>query len=268
MKIILPGCINVPKRLLLLTPTIISVIIFAVTHNKTVLTISFIYTALVAAAILFLIVFISTRYDRYLKNNFSNIDNKTVGWIRVVIYFFAAWYLVWGLIIKEDNRWLDSVYYLFLICIWIFIYRYSIRHVTISQDEELFSNHKEEENVKSIQINSKLAHSLESHMNQNLPWLNPSLTLQDLAIALNTNRTYLSEYFHKILGTTFYDYVNRFRLEYACEILLHEPDLSILQIGEKSGFNSISTFRRAFEKHIGCTPAKYRKQHPNYSYKS
>ncbi|WP_029906724.1 helix-turn-helix domain-containing protein [Prevotella sp. 10(H)] len=262
LKIIMPELINKRKIILLLTPTVIFVIIYTITHNSLMLTFSFIYTALVALVIFVLIVFISIRYDRFLKNNFSNIDNKTVGWVRVVIFVFASWYLIWSIIVKYDSRWLDSAYYVFLITIWIFIYKYSIRHVAVSQAEELFTSPKQEDTnlLQSETVNKKLGYNLEQYMNQGLPWLNPSLSLQDLAIVLNTNRTYLSEYFHKTLNTTFYDYINSFRLEYACKILLSQPDLSILQVGEMSGFNSLSTFRRAFQRQIGCTPAKYRRQ--------
>lgn len=266
LNIIMPKYVNIHRKFLMLSPTIIFAIIYAITYSRLMLTLSYIYTAIVAAVVFFLIVFISIRYDRYLKNNFSNIDNKTVGWVRVVIYIFAAWYLIWNLMVKQDNRWLDSAYYLFLIIIWIFIYKYSIKHVTIYQPEEVFPSQEQEEvgSLQTSSLSSKLGNTLEAYMDQSLPWLNPSLTLGDLAAALNTNRTYLSEHFHKTLGTTFYDYINGYRLKYACEILLSEPDLSVPQIGEKAGFKSLSTFRRAFKKHIGCTPAKYCKQKINY----
>ncbi len=262
LKIIVPDRISVQKILLLLTPTIAFVVIHAISNNKVMLTFSVSYTALVVAFILALIVFVSIRYDRLLKNNFSNIDNKSVGWVRIVICVFVAWYLVWGLIVKLDSRWLDSVYYLFLIIVWIFIYRYSIKHILVYCSRDLFETPQAEipEMLKSTPFNDKLGVDLELYMNKECPWLNPSLTLQNLAVALNTNRTYLSEYFNRTLNTTFYDYLNNLRINYACEILLSKPDLSIIQVAEKSGFNSLSTFRRSFEKQMGCTPATYRKQ--------
>lgn len=260
LKIIIPDSINPRRALLLLSPTITSMLIYFITYDKIFLTLSFIYTALVAVVVFIFIIFISLRYDRLLKNNFSNIDNKTVGWVRVVIYIFVVWYLFWMLKTKVDSRLLDSVYYLCQIFVWIFIYKHSIKHVMTFHTQELFETPQKEPAEVSKFINKKLDPNLEQYMDGERAWLNPSLTLQDLALALNTNRTYLSEYFNKTLDTTFYDYLNGYRIKYACEILLLEQNLSNIQVSEKSGFNSLSTFQRAFEKHVGCTPAKYRKQ--------
>lgn len=262
LKVVLPDWTNIQRALLLLSPTVLFVIIHAITHSDFLLTLSFIYTAIIAVGVFALITFISIRYDRYLKDNFSNIDNMSVRWVRVIIYVFVAWYLAWGLIINQDNRWLDSAYYLFLIVIWIFIYQYSIKHVSILETQELFEAPQVPEAAPRLSepVNDTFRVKLEIHMEQERPWMNPCLTLQELASSLNSNRTYLSEYFNKTLGTTFYDYLNNFRVQHACKLLQDEPNLSISHIGEKSGFNSLSTFRRAFEKQTGMTPARYRRK--------
>lgn len=262
MKIIIPDFVNSKKVFLLLLPTISFAIIYLIIQKNILLKISFVYTTLIAIALFILVVYSSIRYDHYLKNNFSNIEDRTVKWIRVVIFVFEFWYIAWCLVVEYDNRWLDSTYYLFMMVIWIFIYRYSVKHITSFQSSELFepSDYEYTKVPYSDSVSEKLNSMLVLYLEEERPWLNPSLTLKDLAMALNTNRTYLSEYFNKTLRTTFYDYLNNLRVKYACELLLSEPNLSILQIGEKSGFNSLSTFRRSFEKHMGCTPAKYRRQ--------
>lgn len=261
LKIIIPDYIDVRKTLLLVTPTVIFAFLYAVTSRRIIYSLSLAYTTLIFVIAFVMIIYISLRYDNHLKNNFSNIENKTVSWVRNIIFIFAAWYLIWRLVYIPDNRWIDSVYFLFQIIIWIFIYHYSIKHVTAFSMQELFETSSNEENLELQQkepIYDKLEARLNIYMNEQHPWLNPTLTLQDLAIALHTNRTYLSEYFNKKLNTTFYDYLNGIRVNHACQILRSEPNLSIIQIGERSGFHSLSTFRRAFEKHKSCTPAEYR----------
>ena len=57
----------------------------------------------------------------------------------------------------------------------------------------------------------------------------------------------------------FYDFINGYRLAYAEELLRSaECNLSQEDIAQQVGFNSISTFRRAFQKKYGMTPKKYR----------
>lgn len=46
-------------------------------------------------------------------------------------------------------------------------------------------------------------------------FLNPKLSLTEVATAIGTNRTYLSEYLNNDLDTTFYEYVNGFRIKEA-----------------------------------------------------
>lgn len=265
LKIILPDRIHARNLLLLLSPVIVLMILYAVTLNQIMFTLSFIYTTLITVAVFVIIVYFSIHYDRYIKNNFANIDNKTVRWVRMVAYAFVAWYLFWSLVVRYDNRWLDSAYYLFMIVIWIFIYKNSMKQMTVFQTRDFLGSFPREDSQlpQPETTNHILTSALGHYMEQERPWLNPSLTLQDMAHALNTNRTYLSQYFNKTLHTTFYDYLNLCRIRYASEILLSEPLLPITLVGEKSGFNSPSTFRRAFEKHTGCTPAQYRKEKLN-----
>lgn len=76
-------------------------------------------------------------------------------------------------------------------------------------------------------------------------YLNPRLRLSELAMLLGTNRTYLSQYFNQNCESTFYDFVNDYRIHHA-KLLLHSTDDTLETIAMNSGFNSLSTFRRAF----------------------
>lgn len=90
-------------------------------------------------------------------------------------------------------------------------------------------------------------------------YLNPRLKLSDVARDVGTNRTYVSNYFNQTLNVTFYDYVNKLRIEYACQLLKTTSDpLNI--IAEESGFRSRSTFHRAFFQLKGLTPAQFRQE--------
>ena len=89
-------------------------------------------------------------------------------------------------------------------------------------------------------------------------FLNPNLKVSDIATAIGTNRTYVSGFFNKEEECSFYDYVNRARIEYACT-LLDGSDANIMKIAELSGFNSSQSFIRVFTKLKGISPTRYRK---------
>lgn len=88
-------------------------------------------------------------------------------------------------------------------------------------------------------------------------YLNPRLHLSELAMLLGTNRTYLSQYFNQNCESTFYDFVNDYRIHHA-KLLLHSTDDTLETIAMNSGFNSLSTFRRAFVQREGMSPIEFR----------
>lgn len=88
-------------------------------------------------------------------------------------------------------------------------------------------------------------------------YLNPRLRLSELAMLLGTNRTYLSQYFNQNCESTFYDFVNDYRIHHA-KLLLHSIDDTLETIAMNSGFNSLSTFRRAFVQREGMSPIEFR----------
>ena len=90
-------------------------------------------------------------------------------------------------------------------------------------------------------------------------YLNPKLKLSDVARMVGTNRTYLSRFFNEENGQTFYVFVNNYRVEHATQ-LLRTSSYTVLEVAEKSGFNSVSTFRRAFVAAHECSPNEYRAQ--------
>lgn len=84
------------------------------------------------------------------------------------------------------------------------------------------------------------------------------LSVSQLAREIGTNRSYLSAWLNNTLGTNFCDFVNGYRIADA-EAMLAGGDCSMTQdeIATTVGFNSLSTFRRAFIKKHGITPRQY-----------
>ncbi len=83
------------------------------------------------------------------------------------------------------------------------------------------------------------------------------LTLEDIAESAGISTRECSRCFNRCLSMTPFQYVTRFRLRTAAEMLLHTGE-SILTIAEDCGFSSAGYFSHTFAEYLGCTPREYR----------
>ena len=98
-------------------------------------------------------------------------------------------------------------------------------------------------------------------MESDEPYLEPDLRLGDLAAKLEVTRHTLSAALNRELNTSFYDFVNGYRVAETQKRLLDPAyqHYSILAIGFDCGFNSKASFNRIFRNVVGQTPSAYRK---------
>ncbi len=104
---------------------------------------------------------------------------------------------------------------------------------------------------------------LESLMNHEKLFLNPDIGLETVAKRLKISSNYLSQMVNHLCGHNFSDYINTFRIEEA-KIKLQDSSYfryTILTIGLESGFNSKTTFYKAFKKIVGITPKQYQEKY-------
>lgn len=92
-------------------------------------------------------------------------------------------------------------------------------------------------------------------------FLNPNLTLIDIAKELNVTQHNLSQFLNTNFDKPFSLFINELRIEKAKKLLLIPNSYTIEAIGYESGFNSKSTFYTTFKKITGKTPSEYQKSH-------
>ena len=85
------------------------------------------------------------------------------------------------------------------------------------------------------------------------------LSMEGMAEFAHLSTGYFSKTFKKTTSSCFVDYLNDLRVRYASRLLL-STDVSITDACYQSGFNSFSTFSRAFKQHCGVAPSEYRRQ--------
>ncbi len=102
--------------------------------------------------------------------------------------------------------------------------------------------------------------SLESLMRDERPYLDPNLKLQDLADRLNIAMRHLSQVINQRLGMNFFDYVNAYRVNCVKELMESEDHAhqTVMDLMLSAGFNTKSTFNKAFKKVTDTTPSQYR----------
>ena len=83
--------------------------------------------------------------------------------------------------------------------------------------------------------------------------------MDDLAIMCDMSPTHFRRTFHSIMGFGALEYLNRIRITHAQQFL-RTTEMSILEISEEIGFQSVSSFNRHFSDIVGMTPTQYRKQ--------
>lgn len=102
---------------------------------------------------------------------------------------------------------------------------------------------------------------LRQFMAEKEPYLNPALTIKDLANELDIPVRELSLLINKEIGQHFFDFINEYRIEKAKK-LLADPQNGKATIQETLfdvGFNSKTPFNTAFKKHAGITPTQFKK---------
>jgi AraC-like DNA-binding protein len=96
-------------------------------------------------------------------------------------------------------------------------------------------------------------------------FLDTNLSLTSLAQLLKIPNHHLSQVFSVQFNQTFYQYINSFRIDYACIILAENTEINLEELAEKSGFNSKPSFNRQFKFVKGCTPSEYRNKNKRQS---
>ncbi|MBE6978375.1 MAG: AraC family transcriptional regulator [Ruminococcaceae bacterium] len=81
------------------------------------------------------------------------------------------------------------------------------------------------------------------------------LNLETVSDHLHLSKYYISRIFQNRLHISFPEFINALRVDHACRLLTNCK--SITDAAYASGFNSIRSFNRNFEQHIGLTPTQY-----------
>ena len=121
-------------------------------------------------------------------------------------------------------------------------------------DEEETEGQIEEAAEERMDL-SHLERPIQRYCVEERHFTDPDLTIVDLARGIGTNRTYVWKFFCQ-QGTSFNNYINELRSDYAAE-LLRTTNQTVAEIGIMAGYRTTNTFIISFKKHFDCTPKQY-----------
>ena len=88
------------------------------------------------------------------------------------------------------------------------------------------------------------------------------LSMAEVSARFRMPESRFSRFFRRATGNTFVDFVNRVRINRACQLLM-ESDRYITHICYEVGFNNVANFNRRFLEIKGMTPSEFRRQAEN-----
>lgn len=220
-----------------------------------------------------LVIRYSKEYKEFLYENVSDPEDYDLEWLKKIMMILSAMYMFYLILLFTDIPFLYVVNKTTILIIWYyFFYKALFLKVIVLEhsfkkgwdlpyikEEELDVNPKESDDEQCSLICKRYAGEVNAWFEKEKPYLREDLRLTDLQRVFPISRSYLSQLFNRELGQSFSDYVNQFRIEESKRLLETEPSASIQEIAERSGFHSISTFRRAFQKYTGMVPSEYKK---------
>jgi LacI family transcriptional regulator len=87
-----------------------------------------------------------------------------------------------------------------------------------------------------------------------------SITIEDVAEAVETSSRTLQQRFTQFVGRSVYSEINRLRIETVKRILI-DADVTLEAVASENGFTDVSHMVKNFRKATGKTPGEFRKQH-------
>jgi AraC-like DNA-binding protein len=211
-------------------------------------------------------------YQQHIKEQYADIDEIDLTWLRILVLGFLAIriqaiLITLGFILSIDMHFnvnyallgqLSNFIVMFLISFLIF-FSMGVSNIFkgIERQNNTDNSTEDQPNFAPEQITS-----LTKYMVEKKPYLNPLLNLENLANQVQIPQRQLSQIINRHFEKNFFEYINSYRVEEAKSLLIkpENRNTTMLKIMADSGFNSKATFNTFFKKLVGLTPSEFKRQ--------
>ncbi len=260
-----PGVIKGRHLLLLYLPFAAFIPIFCIFQDILVVYAAALFTVIVGITTLALTLRNAARYGKCLNDNYSYTKDIGVRWIVQCAFVYILWFFVYSLCFSPTTWFGEAVFDIASIIFWSALCLLTQRHRVITEMMQDVSAKDDMADAGDKTLSARdafIASALEDCMTRKKLFLNPRLTITDLAHEMGSNKSYISDYINRH-GKTFYDLINEYRIAEACHIIDTKDTyskISLSEVAARSGFNSMSSFNRYFSKIKGVSPGNYTRQ--------
>jgi AraC-like DNA-binding protein len=232
---------------LMVAPLIAGLAWCIATRSYTLLPVLYVYFLLMWLGFIINMVLAMRQYGRWLRDNYADLEHKEVwqGFVLLAIFFLV--YAIYSLDVGElIYEYASEVINIVLIC-------YLLWRVETLSDLSLSQINHDRSTLDALPAKNVEA-LLQQYCVDTQLYLQHDLNVIQLAKAIGTNRTYLSQYFSS-LGTTYNAYINVLRINHFVR-LYHEAiashrSFTAQQLAQESGYRNYKTFSLAFKQRMG-----------------
>lgn len=204
-------------------------------------------------------------YKVWTENQYSNTFELELKWLRNFLFLFLV-----GAMIHLFNTIIDFIYelpfdqdYYWQLFTVVTIIYVGVSGLNQRQEKNLIFEHQsikqEKSKIKESSVDElAFKERLQDYMVSKKPFLDPDLTLRDLASKLNTNTTFISGVINNQFEKNFNDFVNEYRVQEFQRAIANpvNKNLTLVALAYDCGFNSKATFNRAIKKFTGKIPSE------------
>lgn len=247
-----------PASLLMASPAL-GMVWCMVSGSETLLPTIFTYILFLGIGLTIYLVRALRKYGRWLRDNYADLEHKEVWQTFIVlasILLLLSYYVFGGG--GQAYEYILQIAAFVIVCYLLWrietLSDLSIsQHLACSIEEDAITEDTERNGIPQATYNN-ISSLLQRFCIDTQLYLQNDLNLQQLAQAIGTNRTYLTNYFSN-QGMTYNTYINNLRIDHFVslynEAVANQRSFTARQLASDSGYRNYATFSIAFKQRMG-----------------
>lgn len=201
------------------------------------------------------------QYNKFIESYYADTEGKDLDMFQWFMYLFTACSLVSVIFNILGRSSFENTTYFIIPSLMFSTLLFGLGFVGLRQSfsiESFQEDLADKDCVGAEKPDSKqkisLAQRIEEIVTEQNLYLQNNLKVSDIATRLNTNRLYVSAAINNEMHISFSDYINKKRVEHAVRLIRENPQMTMYEIAERSGFSSDKSFYRNFRNITGKSP--------------